>query len=433
MEKTQQATSYLSVTALSAYLKRKFDADPHLAKVYLTGEISNLKQRRSAHLYFSLKDPDGKAVINATMWGGVANKLKFQPEEGMKVNAIGRVQLYEPNGSHSIILETMEPDGEGALYKALEQLKAKLQAEGLFQQAKQVIPKFPKKIAVITSPSGAVIEDIAQTVARRYPIAQVVLFPAKVQGDGAAEQVRQQLQRIIQLHEYDVVILGRGGGSIEDLWAFNDEQLARDIAKSPIPIISSVGHETDNTIADFVADQRASTPTAAAEMATPITLVQLQTRLQELHLRQIQAVQRLYQQRSERLERVASAMIFQQPDRLYTGYQQQVDLLRERLIQRMEQRLNRTQQRLQLQADKLPYIGQRLLATPQERLRLLSAQLHLVSPLTTLARGFAIVQDEQAQVVRSITDLQTPQTVTIRLTDGQVRGEITEILEKNHG
>lgn len=431
MQSPEKTSPYLSVRALSAYLKRKFEADPHLARVFVTGEISNLKNRRSAHLYFSLKDPDGQAVINATMWGSVAGKLAFRPKEGMKVNAIGRIQLYEPSGSYSLIIERLEPDGEGALYKALEQLKVKLRAEGLFDLPKQAMPRFPKKIAVVTSPTGAVIEDIARTVARRYPIAQVILYPAKVQGEGAAQQVIQQLQTI-DAADFDVVIVGRGGGSIEDLWAFNDEQLARQIAAMTTPIISSVGHETDNTIADFVADQRASTPTAAAEMATPITLVQLQTRLTELQMRQQQVMERQLTSAQQRLARVASAVIFQQPDRLYSGYAQQIDVLSERLFGRMEQRLVQQRHLLERLTQRLQQQGRQLLNGPQQKLALLSSQLHLVSPLTTLARGFAIVQDEEAQVIRAASDVQVGQTLHVRLGKGAVTARATEILESEN-
>lgn len=249
-------TEYLSVSQLTKYLKLKFDRDPYLERVYLTGEVSNFR-RRPTHQYFSLKDE--KAVIQATIWGGVYKKLGFELEEGMKINVIGRVQLYEPSGSYSIVIEKAQPDGVGALAIRFEQLKKALAQEGLFNpEWKQVLPQFVQKIGVITSPSGAVIKDIITTVSRRFPGVEIVLYPTKVQGEGAAQEVAANIQAANQRDDLDVLIVGRGGGSIEDLWAFNEEIVVRAIFESRIPIISSVGHETDTTLADFVADRRAA-------------------------------------------------------------------------------------------------------------------------------------------------------------------------------
>jgi exodeoxyribonuclease VII large subunit len=261
--------TYLTVTALTKYIKHKFEADPYLERVFLTGEISNFRMRPNAHQYFSLKDD--KAKISAIMFKGAFNKLKFQPEEGMKVLVIGRISLYEPGGSYQIYIEHMEPDGVGALYQALEKRKKALQEEGLFKEAfKQPLVKYPKKIAVITSPSGAVVKDIITTTKRRYPIVQLVVFPTLVQGDKAADDIVKRIKEVDALGDFDTMIVGRGGGSIEDLWPFNEERVVRAIFESRTPIISSVGHETDVTLADLVADVRAATPTAAAELATPV-------------------------------------------------------------------------------------------------------------------------------------------------------------------
>ncbi|MEG2937289.1 MAG: exodeoxyribonuclease VII large subunit, partial [Vagococcus sp.] len=261
--------TYLTVTALTKYIKHKFEADPYLERVFLTGEISNFRMRPNAHQYFSLKDD--KAKISAIMFKGAFNKLKFQPEEGMKVLVIGRISLYEPGGSYQIYIEHMEPDGVGALYQALEKRKKALQEEGLFKEAfKQLLVKYPKKIAVITSPSGAVVKDIITTTKRRYPIVQLVVFPTLVQGDKAADDIVKRIKEVDALGDFDTMIVGRGGGSIEDLWPFNEERVVRAIFESRTPIISSVGHETDVTLADLVADVRAATPTAAAELATPV-------------------------------------------------------------------------------------------------------------------------------------------------------------------
>ncbi|GEB40589.1 exodeoxyribonuclease VII large subunit [Leuconostoc lactis] len=419
-----ESEKYLTIRALTAYLKRKFDADPYLEKVYVTGEISNLGRRRGRHLYFSIKDPEGQAVISAAMFS-YANRLKFVPEKGMKVNAVGRIQVYEPSGTYSIILEQMTPDGIGELFLAYEQLKKKLAAEGLFQLPKRPLPVFPKKIAVVTSPTGAVIEDIARTVQRRFPMAQVVLFPALVQGDKAAASVVKQIKRIDASGEYDTLIVGRGGGAIEDLWAFNDETLARTIAAAKIPIISSVGHETDNTLADLVADHRAATPTAAAELATPVTLTQLVARLNELQLRLTVRMKTLITSRQQRLARVAQRPIFQQPDRLYVGYNQRVDQLSQRLSQQMQQRLVTAQHQLDNLTQRQRQLRQTLLQAPREKVQLLTAKLDLISPLKILTRGY-VVLSKADQVVRHVDELQPEDKVTVRLADGQATAKIIE-------
>lgn len=415
---------YLTVSALSAYLKRKFDADPYLAKVYVTGEISNMGRRRGPHLYFSIKDSEGNAVISASMFG-YQKRIKFQPEEGMKINAVGRVELYEPRGSYSLILESMSPDGVGELFLAYEQLKKRLQAEGLFDLPKKNIPLFPKKIAVVTSPTGAVIEDIARTVQRRFPTAQVILFPAVVQGDKAAPTIIRQLNRIDDM-AFDTIIVGRGGGSIEDLWAFNDEQLARTIAALKTPVISSVGHETDNTLADFVADRRAATPTAAAELATPITLAQIQSRLQELQVRQLTRIQQIITTQKQRLNRMTEHVIFKQPDRLYTGYNQRVDQAAKLLVQLTHQRLINAQHDYTTLVQRQQQLQQHLLQPSQEKLQLLGAKLDLVSPLKILTRGYAIVTQNE-QVVRSVNVLNKDDEINVRFADGSAVANITGV------
>ena len=293
---------YLSVSTLTKYLKMKFERDPYLERVYLTGQVSNFR-RRPNHQYFSLKDE--KAVIQVTIWSGVYQKLGFELEEGMKINVIGRVQLYEPSGSYSIILEKAEPDGIGVLAIQFEQLKKKLGEEGLFQEKfKQTLPQFPKKIGVVTSPSGAVIRDIITTVSRRFPGVEIVLYPTKVQGDGAAAQIADHIRLANERSDLDVLIIGRGGGSIEDLWAFNEEETVRAIFESRIPVISSVGHETDTTLADFVADRRAATPTAAAELATPVTKLDLLGHLQQQKNRMSRAISNRLSYYRERLNKL---------------------------------------------------------------------------------------------------------------------------------
>lgn len=419
-----EAKKYLTISALTAYLKRKFDADPYLEKVYVTGEISNIGRRRGRHLYFSIKDPNGHAVISAAMFS-YASRLKFDPEEGMKINAIGRIQIYEPSGTYAIILEQMAPDGIGELFLAYEQLKRKLSAEGLFNLPKKHIPLFPKRIAVVTSPTGAVIEDIARTVQRRFPSAQVVLFPAVVQGDKASTTIIKQILRIDGSGQYDTLIVGRGGGSIEDLWAFNDEKLARVIAATKLPVISSVGHETDNTLADFVADQRAATPTAAAELATPVTLAQLMSRLNELQVRLNLRMKQLIDNRRQRVERVSQHVIFQQPDRLYSGYNQRVDQLSHALNQLLQQRLISAQHQVTTLAQRQLQIRKNILQQPREKIQLLAAKLDLMSPLKILTRGYVLIEKD-GQVIQTIKDIQPEDEVELRLANGTAAAKIIE-------
>lgn len=281
---------YLSVSLLTKYLKLKFDRDPYLERVYLTGEVSNFRKRPN-HQYFSLKDD--KAVIQVTMWANSFKALNFELEEGMKLNVVGRVQIYEPSGSYSIIIEKAEPDGVGALAVQFEQLKKKLAHAGFFDDKhKQSLPSFAKKIGVITSPSGAVIRDIITTVSRRFDGVEILLFPTKVQGQGAAEEIAQNIALANKREDLDLLIVGRGGGSIEDLWAFNEEVVVEAIFSSKLPIISSAGHETDTTLADFVSDRRAATPTAAAELATPVTKSDCLAMLQDRQNRLYQASQK---------------------------------------------------------------------------------------------------------------------------------------------
>lgn len=419
-----EAKKYLTISALTTYLKRKFDADPYLEKVYVTGEISNIGRRRGRHLYFSIKDPNGHAVISAAMFS-YASRLKFEPEEGMKINAIGRIQIYEPSGTYAIILEQMTPDGIGELFLAYEQLKRQLSAEGLFNLPKKQVPLFPKRIAVVTSPTGAVIEDIARTVQRRFPSAQVVLFPAVVQGDKASATIIQQILRIDESNQYDTLIVGRGGGSIEDLWAFNDEKLARVIAATKLPVISSVGHETDNTLADFVADQRAATPTAAAELATPVTLAQLISRLNELQVRLNLRMKQLIDNKQQRVERISQHVIFQQPDRLYSGYNQRVDQLSYALNGLLKQQLSSAQHQLTALVQRQLQVRQNMLQQPREKLQLLAAKLDLMSPLKILTRGYVLIEKD-GQVIRTVKNIHPEDVVDLRLSNGTATAKIIE-------
>ena len=413
---------YLTVSALTSYLKRKFTADPYLKEVYVTGEISNYRQR-PGHQYFSLKD-DG-AVLNATMFKFAFQKLQFKLEPGMKVNAVGHMDLYAPNGSYSLIIDKLEPDGVGALYQAYEQLKAKLAEEGLFNQLQRPIPRLPKKIAVITSPSGAVIRDIMTTVQRRYPIAEIVLYPAVVQGDGAVPSLTAQMTAVAESGDYDVLIMGRGGGSIEDLWAFNEEAVARQMLTMPMPIISSVGHETDTTIADFIADQRAATPTAAAELATPVPLADLWLGIQQMQQRLVNQMQRQVVNSQERLQRLQNSYVLTQPARLYEGYLQRLDIAQQRLQQSVVTLVTQRRHQFDLIAPRLTNAMTRQTENAEQRVGKAVAGLQLVSPLAILARGYSVVEQD-GHILNSVADVTLQEDVLIRLADGQVTATVTK-------
>ncbi|MBY4956203.1 exodeoxyribonuclease VII large subunit [Streptococcus suis] len=438
---------YLSVSHLTKYLKLKFDRDPYLEKVYLTGQVSNFRKRPS-HQYFSLKDD--KAVIQATMWAGVYKNLGFELEEGMKINAVGRVQLYEPSGSYSIVIEKAEPDGIGALAIKFEQLKQALTQEGLFKQEfKQALPRFTKKIGVITSPSGAVIQDIITTVSRRFPGVEIVLYPTKVQGDGAAQEVVTNIQRANERDDLDVLIVGRGGGSIEDLWAFNEEIVVRAIFESRIPIISSVGHETDTTLADFVADRRAATPTAAAELATPVTKADLLGYLNQQENRAYQAMTNRLKFLRGQLEKISQSVMFRQPERLYDGYLQKLDRLTNQLQTRMKEVYGQQKQASLLLNQRLQglQLGRKV-ESFQERIiqqeRLLKSNManiydnkmakadKLIEALTMLdtsrivARGYAMIRQD-GRVIDSVENVQMGENLTIQMKDGQLDVEVKHV------
>ena len=425
----------------------KFDKDPYLERVYLTGQVSNFR-KRPTHQYFSLKDD--RAVIQATIWSGIYQKLGFDLEEGMKINVIGRVQVYEPSGSYSIIIEKAEPDGVGALAIQFEQLKKKLSEEGLFQERfKQAIPQFAKRIGVVTSRSGAVIQDIITTVSRRFPGVEIVLYPTKVQGEGAAEEIARNIAKANERDDLDILIIGRGGGSIEDLWAFNEEIVVRAIFESRLPIISSVGHETDVTLSDFVADKRAATPTAAAELATPVTKLDLLTYLKNQERRMATAVQNTLSKKEKALKVLSQSVIFRQPERLYDGYLQRLDQLQLRLKQSVNSELVRQEQRVLELVHRLEQLSpinkvhryqdrllqfEKLLRSQMAvvydakvaEVKRLSEALLMLDTSRIVARGYAIVKKEDA-VVSSAKDLKKTDQVTLLMRDGQVELEVKDV------
>ena len=438
--------NYLTVTALTKYIARKFTYDPYLERVYLVGEISNFRLRQK-HQYFSIKDENAK--IEAVMFQSNFNRIKFVPEDGMKVLVTGRIEVYEQTGKYQINIETMQPDGVGALYQAYEQLKAKLTQEGVFSRPKRPLVKFPKRIAVITSPSGAVIRDIITTTRRRYPIVQLVLFPAEVQGEYAKDSLVGRLKEVNARGDFDTIIIGRGGGSIEDLWPFNEEAVARAIADSKIPVISSVGHETDTTLSDLAADVRAATPTAAAELATPVLADEI-LKLKDYQVRLAQAIKRIIQLKQQRLSKLEKSYIFRQPERLYDGFMQKIDLLETRLLNNVQQKLQTEHQRLLVlngrlqkcspqqliqdsrhQVDNLQHhlverIQNLMSAKEQQYLRANHA-LALLNPLNIMGRGFSYVTDSNDQVIKSVNFLTIHDQLNLHLKDGTAQVEVQKV------
>lgn len=440
---------YLTVTALTKYIKRKFEQDPYLERVYLTGEISNFRNRPNAHQYFSIKDD--RAKISAMMFKGAYQKLKFTPEEGMKVLVIGRISLYEASGNYQMYIEHMEPDGIGALYQALEEMKQKLKKEGLFDAPKQLISTFPKKIAVVTSPSGAVVRDIMTTIKRRYPIVQLVVFPTLVQGTKAADDIVKSIELVEAKGDFDTMIIARGGGSIEDLWPFNEEKVARAIFEAKTPIISSVGHETDTTIADLVADVRAATPTAAAELSVPLLSDEI-LKIEQMRLRLIQSYIRKLEVLSQRLNRSLESYIFKQPQRLYEGYAQNLDFLSERLTRSLSERVKNEKQNYSLLTYKLMLSDpSHLVKQKQDDLQTLNQQLQTemnrfmenqvkrfdyavqsldyLSPLKIMNRGYSYITKDD-KVIKNAEQVQVEDLVHIHLHEGSIEAKVVNKMEE---
>ncbi len=445
---------YLTVSELNWYVKQKFDRDPYLRQIFLQGELSNFRFRRGGHQYFSLKDD--KSKINVVMFRGDFDKVKFEPEEGMKVYVTGRLSTYEAQGSYQFYAKSMEPAGLGALYERFRQLQEKLAKEGLFaQEHKRPLPLFPDKIAVVTSASGAVIHDIMVTANRRFPHAEIDLFPAQVQGESAAGSLVSAMQQIqARADEYDVLIIGRGGGSLEDLWPFNEEEVVRQVYAMKMPVISSVGHETDTTLCDLAADCRAATPTAAAEMATP-DLTQVVAEISQLQTRLLTDIRAIIQVRAQALAQLENSFIMKEPQRLYEQKMQQVDQLSQQLSRMMEvivkdqgQRLSLLTQRLQHQApdrrikqlkQESSYLAKslemgikRILEQKQAACRQAVQQLDDYSPLKTLARGYSYTTDASGTVVKSVQQLSPGDQVRLHLKDGQAIGRIEEIKEEKN-
>lgn len=395
---------YLTVTALTKYIKYKFDHDHHLEEVLLEGEISNFKHNSRGHFYFTLKDDN--ASISVTMFSTFAKTVKFEPKDGMKVFVKGNVTVYEPSGTYQINIKEMKSDGIGDLYLAFQKLKEELSKEGLFDpKYKKPLPRFPKFIGVVTSPTGAAIKDIINTIGRRYPLAQVILYPAIVQGEDAKTDIVKQIKKANEDGICDVLIVGRGGGSIEDLWAFNEKIVALSIFESKIPIISAVGHEIDFTIADFVSDMRAATPTAAAELATP-SLDMLKGNVgyyvdfMTKHIKTILSNARLNLANMDR--------------RIENGNPMESLKYKKNLLDEYNKRMN--------------LLIQRLLMTKLNEYKLLSSKLETLNPLSIMDKGYSISSVED-KIVTDVLSVKVGDNMVTKMKNGEIRSVITEVIQ----
>ena len=417
-----------SVGQVNEYIKYLMEADAVLDSIWVRGEISNLTARHTTgHLYFSLKDETG--VLRAVMFRSSAVKLKFEPENGMRVLAHGRVSVYPKDGQYQLYLDSMEPDGIGALAAAYEQLKNKLAAEGLFDEAhKKPLPAYPETVGVITSPTGAAVRDIANILSRRYPLAKMILFPTLVQGENAPRQLCSGIRYFNQKLPVDVIIIGRGGGSLEELWAFNDETLARTVAASQIPVISAVGHETDFTICDFAADCRAPTPSAAAELAVPDS-AELRKQTDALYsMLRTHITNRIASERRY-VSMLASKRVLSSPDAVVRDRRLQLDTLAARMDAAASRVCADGKQTVTERSSALDRAMERRLHAAQTRFSAQAAKLGALNPLAVLSRGYSAVFDENSGSVRSVSQLSEGETVRIRFSDGTADAEIRALHE----
>lgn len=441
----QQADIY-TVSRLNSEVRLTLELQ--FRQLWLVGEVSNFVAASSGHWYFSLKDQ--AAQVKVAMFKTSNRNAAFTPRNGQQVMVRARISVYEPRGEYQLLADFIEPAGDGLLRQQYEQLKAKLAAEGLFApERKKALPLQVKKVGVITSPTGAAIRDILTVLQRRAPALEVIIYPSLVQGAQAAGDLTAALQHAIRRNECDVLIIGRGGGSLEDMWCFNDETLARTIANCPIPIVSAVGHEIDFSISDFVADVRAATPSAAAELVSPDQQHQLQVLLQ-LKQRLTQSIRQHLGQKAQLFLHQHSKLQLLHPARRLQQQQQRLDELQIRLQQAMQHKLQQHRQQLQLQHKalwllspeqqlkrqqlKLQQLQQRLtlnlnqqLQKKQQQWQALSRELHTVSPLATLQRGYSIVFDAKSTVVKSASQLQSGDKVRLKLADGDIAAEVTEV------
>lgn len=412
---------YITVTQLTRYIKYKIDNDVNLNEVFLRGEISNFKAHSRGHYYFTLKDENSR--INAIMFASSTKKLKFVPQDGMKVLVTGKISVFEANGAYQIYVNDMLEDGIGNLYIAFEQLKKKLELEGLFDPLKKKkIPKIPRRIGVVTAPTGAAIKDIISTIKRRWPLAEIYLFPALVQGEEAAPDIVKQI-KFSENFSLDTLIVGRGGGSIEDLWPFNEEIVARAIYECPIPVISAVGHEIDFTIADFVADLRAPTPTGAAEMAVP-QISDVMTYLNQLEIRLNTVITNKVKGYKERLKNIKNRNVLINPVVIYQAKDMLFDSIMERLKYSISSLVNTKEKELINVKNsyilKNPY---QILDRKANRYLQLVSKLETLSPLLTLQRGYSITRLNN-KVVTSVRKLKKDDILEIEYSDGSIKASV---------
>ena len=394
----------VTVTQLNEFVKQLIDGSAQLADVYVKGEISNFKNHYgTGHFYFTLKDDGG--LIRAVMFRSSAAKLKFMPENGMRVVVHGRVSAFVRDGQYQLYADSLEPDGVGALYIAYEQLKKRLESEGLFDPSrKKPLPKIPTRVGIITSATGAAVRDMIHVAGRRFPFAKLILYPSLVQGPGAAAQLIEGVQYFNRTASADVIIIGRGGGSIEDLWAFNDEQLARTVAASRIPIISAVGHETDFTICDFVADRRAPTPSAAAEIALPET-AELKRKINNIISRENAVLTQVIARRREYLKRLSDSRALRSPMNFIDDKRMHLSTLTERLA------LSQTNS----------------LSIKQAQLKAIAGKMEALNPLSVLSRGYSAVYGENGEIIKHTDQLAPGASITFRLADGEADAQIREV------
>ena len=415
---------YIKISELNNYIKGVLDKDSFLNKVFLKGEISNFKNHSRGHLYFTLKDDSSR--INAVMFMNNALKLTFNPEDGMNVLVEGRISAYPAQGSYQIYIDKMEPDGLGALYIEYEKLKKKLAKEGLFnQEYKKTIPKYPEKIGVITASTGAAIRDIMSTIRRRYPLCEAILFPSLVQGTDAAPNIVKQIKRA-DSYGVDIIIVGRGGGSIEDLWAFNEEIVARAIFECQTPIISAVGHEIDWTIADFVADLRAPTPTGAAEMAVPM-VIDINNMIDNYKIRLNKFIKNMVNTKFISLRNFKNSFVLKSPMSMYEIKEQKLDSLMETLNKDMKNLLNKKDN--DFKTLRMSYILQNpmnLIFDKKNKYELILNTLKLVNPLGILEKGYSLVSVND-ELVKTSKSVKKDDELKIKLYEGEIKAVVKEV------
>lgn len=416
--------NYITIGALNKYLKNLFERDPNLQEVYLKAEISNFKAHTRGHLYFTLKDETSR--INAVMFSYNVSKIKFKPIDGMKVLVKGKIAVYEATGAYQIYVEEMEQDGLGNLYIEFEKLKKKLADEGLFDPSKKKkIPKVPKKIGIVTASTGAAIKDILTTIKRRFPVCETILFPSLVQGMDAARDIVKNIE-IANTYDIDTLIVGRGGGSIEDLWPFNEEIVARAIYNSKVPVISAVGHEIDFTIADFVADLRAPTPTAAAELAVP-DIGTINTYLENVVNRSTISINNYIDIRKQKLGNLVNSYILKKPTAMYEIKEQNLDYLIDNLNKGIEKIIDNNRIRLYKVASSYVLTNPDIMYKfKMQNLEHIINKLDVLNPMNTLKRGYSIVKKDD-KVISNIENVSVDDIINVNIKNGIINAKVVEV------